>query len=200
MKVWPLIVLVVACVMAPAASADSITWDFATAPNASLGSTTHTYTMGGINIIATGSTGLYYKVAGGDETGLGLACCDSDHEINANQSIVLNLGGLFSKKVTSLTLMLGSIQTGEFGSVCDAFAHCMTFNSSSDFTPVTIMSLYSDMKAHHNGQLTVTAGPGDVLINQLHATISPVPEPSSLLLMGSGLLAMTGVVRRKLRL
>ncbi|HKM46116.1 MAG TPA: PEP-CTERM sorting domain-containing protein [Terriglobales bacterium] len=200
MKFWPLIVLAVACVMVPAASANSITWDFATAPNASLGSTTHTYTAGGISIFATGSTNLYYKVGGGDETGLGLACCDSDHEINPGQSITLNLGGLFSKKITNLTLMLGSIQNGESGSVCDAFAHCMTFNSSSDFKPVKIMSLYADMKAHHSGQLIVTAGSGDVLINQLQATASTVPEPSSLLLMGSGLLAMTGVVRRKLRL
>jgi|ERR1700674_1334218 hypothetical protein len=200
MKLWPLIVLTVACVMAPAASANSTyTWNFATTPNASLGSTTHTYTVGGIDITATGSTNLYYKVGGGDETGLGLACCDSDREINPRQSIVLNLSGLFSKNVTSLTLMLGSIQSGEFGSVCDAFAKCMTFDSSSDFTPVSIMSLYSDMKAHHSGQLIVTGGPGDVLINQLQATTSAVPEPSSLLLMGSGLLAMAGVVRRKLR-
>jgi PEP-CTERM motif len=201
MKFWPLIVLAVACVMAPAASANSsYTWDFATTPHASLGSTTHTYTEGGISITATGSTDLYYKVGGGDETGLGLACCDSDHEINPRQSIVLNLSALFAKNVTSLTLMLGSIQSGEFGTVCDAFAACMTFNSSSDFKPVSIMSLYADMKAHNNGQLTVTGGPGDVLINQLQATTSTVPEPGSMLLMGSGLLAMAGVVRRKLRL
>ena len=199
MKFWPLIVLVVACVMAPAAFANTITWDFATTPNASLGSTTHTYTEGGINIIATGSSDLYYKVGGGDETGLGLVG-ESDHEIEAGQSIVLNLGGLFSKDVTSLTLMLGSIQEGELGHVCDAYADCITFNSSVDFKPVSIMSLYSDMIAHDNGQLTVTAGPGDVLIDQLQATTCTVPEPSSLLLMGSGVLAMAGVVRRKLRL
>jgi len=200
MKFLPLIVLAVACVMAPAASANtSYTWDFATTPNASLGSTTHTYTVGGINITATGSTDLYYKVGGGEETGLGLACCDSDKEINPRQSIVLDLSGLFSKNVTSLTLMLGSIQSGESGSVCDAFAACLTFNSSKDFTPVSILSLYSDMKAHHSGLLTVTAGSGDVLINQLQATTSPVPEPGSMVLMGSGLLAMAGVVRRKLR-
>jgi hypothetical protein len=199
MKLCPLIVLAVACVMAPAASANSYTWDFATTPNASLGSTTHTYTVGGINITATGSTNLYYKVGGGEETGLGLACCDSDHEINPRQSIVLNLSALFSKNVTSLTLMLGSIQSGEFGTVCDAFAKCLTFNSSSDFKPVSILALYSDMKAHNNGQLTVTGGPGDVLINQLQVTTSAVPEPGSMLLMGSGLLAMAGIARRKLR-
>jgi hypothetical protein len=198
MKFWPLIVLVVACVMAPAAFASTITWDFATAPNASLGSTTHTYTEGGIGIIATGSSDLYYKVGGGDETGLGLVG-ESDHEIDADQSIVLNLGGLFSKDVTGLTLTLGSIQSGESGKVCD-FAHCMYFNSSEDFTAVSIMSLYSEMKAGDNGQLTVTAGSGDVLIDQLQAKTCTVPEPSSLLLMGSGVLAMAGVVRRKLRL
>jgi hypothetical protein len=145
------------------------------------------------------SSDLYYKVGGGDETGLGLVG-ESDHEIEAGQSIVLNLGGLFSKDVTSLTLMLGSIQEGELGHVCDAYADCITFNSSVDFKPVSIMSLYSDMIAHDNGQLTVTAGPGDVLIDQLQATTCTVPEPSSLLLMGSGVLAMAGVVRRKLRL
>ena len=200
MKFWPLIVLVVACVMAPAAFASTITWDFATTPNASLGSTTHTYTEGGINIIATGSSDLYYKVGGGDETGLGLVG-ESDHEIEAGQSIVLNLGGLFSKDVTGLTLTLGSIQKGEVGYVCDAFADCMKFDYTKDFKPVSIMKLYSDMIAHGavNGQLTVTACKGDVLIDQLQATAT-VPEPSSLLLMGSGVLAMAGVVRRKLRL
>ncbi|MGD0468501.1 MAG: PEP-CTERM sorting domain-containing protein [Terriglobales bacterium] len=200
MKFWPLIVLAVACVMAPAAFASTITWDFATASNASLGSKTHTYTEDGISITATGSKDLYYKVDGGDETGLGLVG-ESDHEIEKGQSIVLNLGGLFSKDVTGLTLTLGSIQKGEVGYVCDAFADCMKFDYTKDFKPVSIMKLYSDMIAHGavNGQLTVTACKGDVLIDQLQATAT-VPEPSSLLLMGSGVLAMAGVVRRKLRL
>ena len=44
MQRWLLSVLIFACVIAPAASADSIyTWNFSTAPNASLGANTYTY-------------------------------------------------------------------------------------------------------------------------------------------------------------
>jgi hypothetical protein len=198
-------ILIFACALAPAAFADSTyTWDFATAPNASLGVNTYTYTSGGLAITATGSTNLYYKMQGGiggaSETGLGLACCDSDHEIESGQSIIFNLSSLFSKKVTALTLMLGSIQAGEAGQVCDAFNVCITFTSANDAKSVSILNLFADMKAHNSGLLTVTSVSGDVLVNQLQATTSTVPEPSSLLLMGSGFLAMGGVVRRKLRL
>lgn len=204
MKLWPIAVLLLISMAGLPAVADSTyTWNFATSPNHSLGTTSYTYSSNGIDITATGSTNLYYKLQGGiggaSETGLGLACCDSDHEIEPGQSIILNLSSLLSKNVTGISLMLGSIQAGETGQVCDAFGSCMTFGSGSDAKSVSIMGLFTDMKNHHSGLLTITSGSGDVLINQLQATTAAVPEPSSLMLMGSGLLGLAGMVRRKLK-
>ena len=205
MKLWPIVVSVFACLLAPAASANSTyTWNFSgTTPNATLGTSTYTFYSGGIGITATGSTNLYYKSQGGiggaSETGLGLACCDSDHEIERGQSIIFNMSSLFSKRVTNVSIMLGSIQAGESGKVCDSFNVCVTFGSANDAQSVSIMALYNDMKLHHFGLLTVTSPKGDVLVNQLQVTTAPVPEPASLFMMGTGLVAMGVVVRRKLR-
>ncbi len=201
MKFLATAVLALVVAAALPAAADSVyTWNFATIPNQSLGTTTYNYTTNGLTITATGSSNLFYKVAGLGETGLGLANCPEgscDHEIEAGQSIIFNLSSLFSKNVTGLSLMLQSIQPGEFGNVCDAFGACVTFGSNVNNQAVSILTLYTDMRNHHNGELIITSGSGDVLVNQLQATTSTVPEPSSILLMGSGLLGMAGVIRRK---
>jgi hypothetical protein len=203
MKLWPIALLLLVSVAAiPAAADTTYTWNFATPPNASLGTTTHTYYSSGVGVTATGSTNLYYKLQGGiggaGETGLGLSCCNNDHEIEPSQSIILDLSSLFSKKVTGVSLMLGSIQRGETGQVCDAFGSCVTFGSANDSKSVSIFGLFTDMKNHHSGLLTIKSGTGDVLINQLQATTAAVPEPSSLMLMGTGLIGLAGLVRRKL--
>jgi hypothetical protein len=181
--------------MVTGASADSITWNFATTPNASLGNNTFTYSSAGVGINATGSQDLYYKLDGWDENGLGEGY--GDHEIEPGQNIVLDLSSLFSKNVTSLTLMFSSIQKGETGQACDVDM-CISFGASDDEKAISIMSLYSDMLARHSGQLTITALTGDVLVNQLQATTSPVPEPTSLLLTGSGVLLVAGIARKLL--
>ena len=96
--------------------------------------------------------------------------------------------------------MLGSIQSGESAKVCDLDL-CITFNSTNDDKAVSIMTLYKDMKVQGSGTLTITGDTGEVLVDEMEATTSSVPEPSSLLLVGNGIfmLAGAGVVRKGLR-
>ena len=196
MKLTLLTVVAFVCVVATVASADTITFNFASTINGT--SPTANYTSDGVTIMATGTADLFFKMGGAGETGLGLTN-DPTHEIAAGQSITFDLSSLFSKNVTGLTLMLGSVQSGESASVCDANHMCITFGSSDDTKAVSILSLYADMLSHHSGQLTISGVAGDVLVDEIQATTSAVPEPSTLLLFGSGILMMAASLRRRLR-
>jgi hypothetical protein len=193
LKLSLLSMLVFACVMVTGASAGTITFNFSTTP----GNTTSANYVGSdgvttISAMSGTSVDLLFKNGGGDETGLGLAV-GGNNEIIGSQSIIFDLTSLFSLNVTDLTLALGSIQTGESGKVCDSNNMCVTFGPSDSGQAVSIMALYSDMLASHSPLLTITAPAGDVLVDGLTATTS-VPEPSSLLLLGSGILLMAGAV------
>ena len=129
-RVW-LLVAVFACVFfVPLAAAN--VYDFTKCPssnpgcvaNASLGTSQVTYTNGGISITANGyitlptPTDLYFKVgASASEIGLGLAVT-TDFEIGPGNFIQLDLTNLAAAGITSGTLVIGSVQTGEGFRIC----------------------------------------------------------------------------------
>lgn len=186
MKITLLSVVAFLCLALTSASADTFTFDFSSTPgNTSM----QTYSANGFTITATSGAGtdLFFKTGGGDETGLGLTPT-SQNEINVGQSITFDLSSLVSSNVSSVSIALGSIQSGESGQVCGT--SCITITSGQDGQLVDITSLLGT-----SGSITITAPSGNILIDELQVTT--VPEPNSLMLLGTGVFAMAGVFRKK---
>lgn len=193
-------------ILSAAARAETVTFNFdtcgnGTTKNASCGSST-TYTVDGFTIIATafpapGSTGtLFAKQGGGDENGLGLTNDPThDNEITAGSFIQLNLdvaGGVIP--VVPLTIVMDS-STGS-----DAWK--LYESNTSGATSGTVEATGTNELAFTidpaDDFLDVTATGGNVLLHSLSFT-APTPEPSGLMLLGTGILGLAGVVRRKLK-
>jgi len=164
-------------------------------------STSQQYFSDGVLITAYGydlgkPDDLYGKNSGGDEFGLGLMG-ESDHEIQDNSFIQLNMANVWALNPTSVQMSIGSVQNGEgytiFGSntlgVLGTSLETGTLDAPASFT------LVSNAKNYEYIGVEATMC-GDVLLSTVSANVSGVPEPGSFALMGVGLIGMAAFVSK----
>jgi hypothetical protein len=161
----------------------------------------HTYTSGSISLtayafaIGGASDHLFGKHDGGSENGVGIAG-QSDHEITNSTFIELDLSSI----TNPFSLLIGSTQDVEGFKVCFSSSLGTLGGSCQDFhTPNSdpfSTSFFTKPLGDQFVTITADREGSNVLLDGL--TTTATPEPNSLLLFGTGIVAAAGVVRRKL--
>jgi hypothetical protein len=174
-----------------AVQANTVTWTFLeNGANLSLGASS-TFTESGISLTAYASPGetLYAKQEGGDENGLGITS-DSDHEINANNFVQLNLA---TTPLSSLSLIfLGSVQSGESATI---YYSSVLGTLGTLLGTVTADGSFAIPTADTTGYIGVSAGSGNVLIDSVTGN---VPDGGTTIMLLGGALMGLGLIKRKL--
>jgi len=185
-------------------SCSSISSSFPGTCPGNLGTDTVTYTSGGLSVTATGylntstTNNLFVKSDGPGESGLGLAGTAQD-EVGVGQYIYLDMSDLLSHGIDSGTLWIGSAQVGEDAKVCETSAvgtpgttNCLTaMGNSSELTHLAVNWSSGDPIL----SITAFGNSSNVLVAKA-ITASPVPEPSSMALFGTMLLAFAFAYHR----
>lgn len=182
-----------------AAWADGVSYNFGGCTDShvcsgNVGSANANYTSSGYTITATavsldGDT-LFIKTGTGDEHGLGMTGTRDD-EIQPGEFMQLNVSSLAKAGFASGSLIFGSVQPGEGYKICfsnvagSISRNC--FSGQKDGSPVSV-----NFKGYKYIDIGVTTG--DVLLARAFIA---TPEPSSLVLLGSGLLALVGFRMKK---
>lgn len=189
------------------AQAVLVTWDFnPTNANAAVGSASRTFTASGYSITAYGFDvvsgpdtphDLYYKDASPDH-GLGFVGTPNN-EIQTTNYIQLDISSLLSQGFTGGQIKVSSADPGEsfslYGSntLGSRGTFLNTYGDSDNNTWISVPSFGTYQ------YISVIASSGDELLSAVSATVSAIPEATSLLPTALLVVAVTAFEARRRR-